>query len=96
MVLTSDTKTVRSLLQHLQFAKADAFRTWQYSNTLRVPGFEDSLSDEAHGLCCQPLVGQPITVGNGASRMAIAPDGDYAYVPNGTDNTVSVINIQPQ
>jgi hypothetical protein len=55
MVLTSDAKTVRSLLQHLQFAKADAFRTWQYSNTLRVPGFEDSLSDEAHGLCCQPL-----------------------------------------
>jgi DNA-binding beta-propeller fold protein YncE len=42
------------------------------------------------------IVGQPITVGNGASRMAIAPDGDYAYVPNGTDNTVSVINIQPQ
>ncbi|MGA7126073.1 MAG: hypothetical protein WBZ19_07200, partial [Chthoniobacterales bacterium] len=29
----------------------------QYSNTpsLRVTGFEDSLSDEARGLCCQPL-----------------------------------------
>ena len=29
----------------------------QYSNTpsLRVAGFEDSLSDEAHGLCCLPL-----------------------------------------
>ena len=29
----------------------------QYSNTpaLRVAGFEDSLSDEAHGICYQPL-----------------------------------------
>ena len=42
------------------------------------------------------VVGQPVTVGNGAGRMAIALDGDYAYVSNSTDNTVSVINIQPQ
>jgi DNA-binding beta-propeller fold protein YncE len=42
------------------------------------------------------IIGQPITVGNGDGRVAIAPDGNYAYVTNGTDNTVSVINIQPQ
>ena len=29
------------------------------------------------------IIGQPITVGNGAGRIAIAPDGDYAYVTNG-------------
>ncbi|MGA7125928.1 MAG: hypothetical protein WBZ19_06465, partial [Chthoniobacterales bacterium] len=26
-----------------------------HTPSLRVSGLEDSLSDEAHGLCCQPL-----------------------------------------
>ncbi len=47
-------------LQHLEPATRVPFglgAVLQHSHTpsLRVTGFEDSLSDEAHGLCCQPL-----------------------------------------
>jgi DNA-binding beta-propeller fold protein YncE len=40
-------------------------------------------------------VGDPITVGNAPSLVAIAPDQKRAYVSNFKDGTVSVIDIQP-
>jgi DNA-binding beta-propeller fold protein YncE len=41
-------------------------------------------------------VGSPIQVGQGASALAVAPNGLYAYVTNASDGTVSVIDISIQ
>jgi probable HAF family extracellular repeat protein len=39
------------------------------------------------------VIGKPILVGNAPGNVAITPDGKYAYVTNGDDNTVSVIAV---
>jgi YVTN family beta-propeller protein len=44
----------------------------------------------------QKIVGSPITVGNGPTFISITPNGDYAYVINNTDGTISVIDITLQ
>ena len=41
----------------------------------------------------QVVVGSEIPVGNTPKRIAISPDGVYAYVTNTLDNTVSVITL---
>jgi DNA-binding beta-propeller fold protein YncE len=40
-------------------------------------------------------VGDPITVGNAPTLVAIAPNQKRAYLSNFKDGTVSVIGIQP-
>jgi DNA-binding beta-propeller fold protein YncE len=40
------------------------------------------------------VIGQPITVGNYPDWISITPNGKYAYVSNGIDNTVSVIDVK--
>jgi DNA-binding beta-propeller fold protein YncE len=40
--------------------------------------------------------GPAITVGNSPSAVAITPNGNYAYVSNYYDATVSVIDISPK
>lgn len=39
------------------------------------------------------VIGKPILVGNSPGYVAITPNGKYAYVANGDDNTVSVIDV---
>ena len=40
-------------------------------------------------------VGAPITVGSSPTGVAFSPDGATAYVTNGVDGTVSVLNFDP-
>jgi DNA-binding beta-propeller fold protein YncE len=40
------------------------------------------------------VVGEAFTVGDYALGMAIAPNGNYGYVSNQNDNTVTVVGVQ--